>query len=162
VGEVWFLAGAFTSDPIVRSCDVPVGKSLFFPLINIVYGAWLSDPPETQTEAYVRAAGSFAGNCTEPIQVSAKIDGLQVGKPKQYSTGPSGSQSPIFVIQMPPGNVVGDEKTVPELVEIPSAEEGYYLFVWPLKTGKHTIHWEASGCLPGFKQNITYNLNVVK
>lgn len=157
VGQVWFLAGAFTSDPVIRNCAVPAGKSLFFPLINLSYGAWLSDPPETQTEAYVRAAA----RCTGPVKISVKIDGLPVPKPERYFTGASGSQSPIFVVQMPPGNVVGDEATVPELVLIPTAEQGYYLFVWPLKRGKHTIEWQASasGCLPpnnlAFTQNIT-------
>jgi len=35
VDEVWFLAGSFSSDPVVRACQVPAGKSLLFPLINI-------------------------------------------------------------------------------------------------------------------------------
>ena len=45
-----------------------LGKSLFFPLINNFYGAFLNDPPETRTEEFVRAAGS----CTEPAQISVR------------------------------------------------------------------------------------------
>jgi hypothetical protein len=49
-----------------------------------------------------------------------------------------------------------------ELVLSPTAEQGYYLFVRPLSSGAHTIHWIASGCSsPDFKLDITYNLTVV-
>lgn len=158
VGDVWFLAGtAFIASPVVRTCDLPAGKSLFFPLINILYGAFLNDPPETRTEAFVRAAGA----CTEPAEISVWLDGLTVRRPRQFFTGASGSQSPLFNVQMPPRNVLGvDETIVPELVLSPSAEQGYYLFVHPLAAGAHTIRWIASGCVSGGFQDITYHLTV--
>lgn len=159
VDEVWFLAGsALGPSPVVRSCEVPAGKSLFFPLINTVYGAFLNDPPDTRTEEFVRTAGS----CTEPAQISAWIDDFKVPKPTRFFTGASGSQSPFFNVQLPPGNVFGlDEAAANELVLSPSAEQGYYLFVRPLPPGKHTIRWIASGCTPGNVQDITYNVSVV-
>jgi hypothetical protein len=159
VDKVWFLAGSISSDPIVRNCEVPVGKPLFFPLINNVYGAFLNDPPETRTEEYARAAGS----CAVPARISVWIDDFKVPNPRRYFTGASGSQSPIFNIQLPPGNLFGlDETVVPELVFSPSAEQGYYLFVLPLGRGNHTIRWTASGCSdPEFSQNVTYHLTVV-
>jgi hypothetical protein len=158
VDKVWFLAGVFGSAPVVRACEIPAGRSLFFPVLNNLYGAFLNDPPETRTEAFVRAAGS----CTVPAQISLWIDGFKVPRPTQFFTGPSGSQSPIFNVQMPPGNVVGgDESTIPELVLSPSAEQGYYFFVRPLSPGPHTIRWLASGCVPGHSQDITYHLTVV-
>jgi hypothetical protein len=157
VDKVWFLAGSASTDPVVRTCEVPAGKSLFFPLINNLYGAFLNDPPETRTEEFVRAAGS----CTEPAAISVRIDGWQVPQPTRFFTGASGSQSPLFNIQLPPGNLFGvDETIVPELVLSPSAEQGYYLFVRPLSPGTHTIRWTASGCSPGFSQDVTYNLTV--
>jgi hypothetical protein len=166
VDEVWFLAGSFVG-PVVRDCEIPKGKSLFFPLINNFFGAELDDPPDTRTEEFVRAAGS----CTEPAEISVEIDGFKVRKPTRFFTGPSGSQSPFFNVQLPPGNLVGavpvpvsglpDEIVVPELVLTPSAEQGYYLFVRPLSPGTHTIRWIASGCTPDNVQDITYNLTVV-
>jgi hypothetical protein len=157
VGDTWFLAGSFGPDPVERTCDVPAGKSLFFPLINTGYGAFLNDSPETRTEAFVRAAGS----CSAPAQISASIDGRSVPQPQRYFTGPSGSQSPLFNIQLPPGNFFGaDETVIPELVLSPSAEQGYYLFVMPLDPGSHTIKWNATGCTPGFSQDITYHITV--
>jgi len=70
VDSVWFLAGSFSSEPVVRSCEIPAGKSLFFPLINSAYGAFLNDPPATRTAKFVRAAAS----CTEAAQISVSID----------------------------------------------------------------------------------------
>src|SRR5262245_41921887 len=158
VDTVWFLAGSPSSDPVVRNCEIPAGKSLFFPLINNFFGAFLNDPPETRTEEFVREAGS----CTEPVEISVSIDGFEIRRPTRFFTGTSGSQSPIFNVQLPPGNLPGfDETTVPELVLSPSAEQGYYLFVRPLRPGTHTIRWTASGCTPQGSQDITYNLTVV-
>lgn len=157
VDKVWFLAGSFSPDPVVRNCEVPAGKSLFFPLINTVYGAFLNDPPETRTDEFIRAAGS----CTESAQISVWIDGFEIHRPLRFFTGASGSESPFFNLQLPPGNLFGvDETAAPELVLSPSAEQGYYLFVRPLPPGAHTIRWIASGCSPGNSQDITYHLTV--
>jgi hypothetical protein len=158
VGEVWFLAGSFSPDPVVRACEIPAGKSLFFPLINNAYFAFLNDTPDTRTEQYVRATGS----CSEPAQISVQIDNFNVPNPDRYFTGPSGSQSPIFNIQLPPGNIFGDDVTViPELLLSPSAEQGYYLFLKPLSAGVHTIQWTASGCTLGGQQDIKYRVTVL-
>src|SRR6185436_15739419 len=35
-GPVWFLAGTYGTRRTVRTCTVPQGKHLFFPLINYV------------------------------------------------------------------------------------------------------------------------------
>lgn len=153
VDKVWFLAGTFggTAD---RSCTVPTGKALFFPLINNFAGAFLTDPAEQRTEEYIRALAS----CTVPANISASIDGSPIPNPTDFFTGPSGSPSPIFNVQLPPGSLFGDD--VPELKLTPSAEQGYYLLVRPLPPGKHTIRWTASGCTPGNSQDITYHLTV--
>lgn len=157
VDVVWFLGGSFGPDPVVRTCTIPAGKSLFFPLINNGYFAFLSDPPEQRTEAFVRSQAS----CTQPAQIEVSIDGFEVPNPLQYFTGPSGSESPIFNVELPPGNVLGADATaIPELALTPSAEQGYYLFLSALRPGRHTIRWVASGCTQGGKQDVTYHLKV--
>jgi hypothetical protein len=158
VDKVWFLAGSFSTVPVVRSCEIPAGKALFFPLIDNAYGAFLNDPPETRTEEFVREAGS----CTERATISVQIDGRRVVRPTRFFTGESGSPSPFFNVQLPPGNVFGaDEMAIPELVLSPSAEQGYYLFVEPLPPGPHQIKWVADGCSSeNFHQDIEYNLIV--
>ena len=43
-GPVWFLAGSITGVPTVRTCTVPEGVPLFFPVINTV---WINTPVYT-------------------------------------------------------------------------------------------------------------------
>jgi hypothetical protein len=157
LGPVWFLAGSFTSDPVVRTCSIPAHRALFLPMINAYYGAFLNDPPETRTPRSVREAAA----CAEPVSITVRIDGVKVRHPERYFTGRSGSLSPLFNIELPPGNIYGlGEDDVPELALSPSAEQGYYLFVLPLLPGAHQIHWVASGCSPDFSQDVKYMLTV--
>jgi hypothetical protein len=156
--RVWFLAGSLSSDPVVRSCEVPAGTSLFFPLINNFYGAFLSDPPETRTEEFVRETAA----CTEDAEIAVRINGIPIPNPQAFFTGRSVTAPSLFNIQLPPGNLLGaDETIVPELALSPSAEQGYYLFVNPLPVGNHRIRWTASGCTTGNVQDITYDLTIV-
>jgi hypothetical protein len=54
-GAVWFLAGSGDSAAVSRTCTVPTGQALFFPVINAFYAAFLSDPPDTRTPEFVRS-----------------------------------------------------------------------------------------------------------
>jgi hypothetical protein len=159
VDDTWFLAGSFGSDPVVRECTIPEGKALFFPLVNSFSGAFLNDPPEERTEEFVRQDAA----CAFPVELFAEVDGREIRRLRRFFTGESGSQSPIFNVQLPPGNVTGlGEDVIPELVLSPSAEQGYYLFVRPLSAGGHTVRWLAEGCqAPNFVQDITYHLTIV-
>ena len=153
----WFLAGTFGTSPVTRTCTVPFGRTLFLPLVNSFYGAFLNDAPETRTEAYVRAAAA----CTVPADITLTVDGIRVFNPKQFFTGNPDSRSPLFDIQLPTDNIYGvDDTVVPQLKLSPSAEQGYYYYVPALLPGRHVIRWVAKGCVPNAVQDITYNLNV--
>jgi hypothetical protein len=161
VDKVWFLAGSFSSDPVERSCTIPSGKSLFFPLATYFYPAYLSDPPEQRTEAFLRSQV----DCIFATGFDVRIDGQKVQHPERYFTGATGSQSPFFNAQFPPDNLYGASASeIPELALSPGVEQGYYLFVYPLKRGKHSIHLKskAVGCWPdpNFGQDVTYYLTV--
>jgi hypothetical protein len=108
VGDVWFLAGSMASDTVTRNCNIPAGKSLFFPLTNQFSGAFLNDPPDKRTDAYNRAAAS----CNVPAQITVRIDDFNVPNPTQYFTGESGSQSPIFNVQFPPTTCLNFTTTI--------------------------------------------------
>ena len=166
-GDVWFLAGLFGSpQAVVRNCDIPYGKALFFPLINNSYGAFLNEPPEWRTDEFMRQAAS----CPEPVtSLMLFIDGFAIPRLDMFYTGDGGSQSPITSVQLPPDSLfqvlfglTDDEMEtlVPELVLSPFAEEGYYIFLRPLSPGQHTIQFYAEGCFEGFFQDVTYNLTV--
>ena len=158
VGDVFFLAGTF-SGPAERECTIPNGKSLFFPFINRAFFAFLDDPPEQRTEEFVRDQA----RCTFPTEISLEIDGVEIRRDfTKFNTGPSGSQSPIFNVQLPPESIAQTiEDDIRELVLTPGAEEGFYVFIKPLSPGEHTIDWLATGCSdPSTTQDITYHLTV--
>ncbi|MEY5100207.1 MAG: hypothetical protein RJA36_2926 [Pseudomonadota bacterium] len=156
-GNVWFLAGYAGSGTVSRTCTVPAGKSLFFPIINNFYAAWLNDPPDTRTDDYVRNAA--VNGCTNYQITKVEIDDMKVINPMRYNTGKTGSQSPMFTAQLPPDNLFGLTTDVaPELAFSPSAEYGYYLFLKPLKRGQRTIKWSASSSCG--TQDITYHLTI--
>jgi hypothetical protein len=136
---------------LVRNCTVPTGTSLFFPLINTAYGAFLNDPPDQRTETYLREQ---VANITNPTLLEANIDGVSVKNPTQYL-----EESPLFDIQLPKDNIYGvDESVIPQLLLSPSVDRGYYLFLQPLNPGKHTITWKAK--IGSLEQNVTYNIFV--
>jgi hypothetical protein len=151
---VFFLAGTLGGGTLTRTCTVPAGSSLFFPLANDFYGAFLTDPASTRTTGFVRKQTQ----CVVGAAVTAEIDGVPVGTPTQYL-----EQSTIFSLHLPEDNVFGvTSDEVPDLTLDPSADRGYYLYVKPLAPGAHTIHFTSA---PGTStctadQDITYNLTV--
>lgn len=148
--RVWFLAGSFSTDPVERHCTIPVGRPLLFPIINVAWGAFLNDPPETRTEEFMRAQLT----CVEAAELAASIDGVPVTNLKQYL-----EKSILFDVQLPADNVLGlTADVVPQLLLSPTVDEGYYLIVMPLAPGSHTLRWSAAAC--GFTQDITYHLTV--
>jgi hypothetical protein len=166
-GNVWFLGGTLGGDnqAITRECTIPPNKSLYFPLINYFYGAFLNDPPEQRTVEYVRASVA----CQPATQLKVEIDGVAVANPAQYFV-----KSPVFKVKLPVDNVFGLKEGVGpnqalKLILSPSVDQGYYLFLKPLKPGRHTIRWEATIACPSeanaatfneFKQNNTYHITV--
>jgi hypothetical protein len=155
LGHVWFLAGTFGTVPasVVRTCTIPTGTALFFPLINSFYGAFLNDSPETRTEDYIRSQVAC-----EDVSISAQIDGVPVENPLQNY-----EQSPLFDVQLPTDNVFGfGEDVIPKLLLSPSVDAGYYLFLHPLPPGSHTIHWVSSQSCPAsnYAEEVTYHLTV--
>ncbi len=156
-GTVWFLAGTFgTPSTVSRTCKVPTGQALFFPVIDAFYGAFLNDPPATRTPEFVRSQVDCA---VKSVQV--QIDGVFVNNARDYFLGPQ--QSLLFDVQLPTDNVFGLTPDIaPELLLSPSADSGIYLFLHPLPPGTHSLHWKASQTCPfgDFTQDVTYELIV--
>jgi hypothetical protein len=152
--HVWFLAGSLSGGNIERTCTVPKGTFLFFPIVNALYGAFLTDPDDTRTEAFVRAQVQ----CVVGADVHAEIDGVPVNAPQQYL-----EQSSLFITHFPADNVFGvTPDIVPGMTLDPTVDSGYYLYLNPLTPGTHTIHFSSglgtSTCALG--QDVTYHLTV--
>jgi len=150
-GNVWFLAGSLGGGTVTRSCSIPTGTALVFPMINNFYCAFLNDPPETRTEEFIRAQVAGTAGAT----VSASIDGVPVQNPGSFF-----EESALFDVQLPADNIFGvGPDVVPELLLSPCADAGFYLFVNPLPPGPHTVTFQGS--LGDFSLDVTYNLTVV-
>jgi hypothetical protein len=145
-GPVWFLAGSFGGS-VTRSCTVPAGEALLVPILNLGYFAFLSDPPEQRTEAFVRGQVTAVENATT---LTAMIDGQAVPDISRYL-----EKSVLFSIMLPADNLFG----LPEgFVLDPCVDEGYYIVVPPLSVGAHTIHFAAG--FDSFAIDVTYELTV--
>lgn len=167
-GAVWFLAGTLAAfDSVERSCEVPAGKALFFPVINAVYFGFLNDPPETRTAEYVRDAAEELCDRETISELSVTIDGKPVARAAEFAT--SADESPLFQAQLPTDNVFGlTEDIAEELVLSPAAHQGFYIYVKPLEPGEHTVEWTASwvcdfGAGPEVKsEDVAYTLTVLE
>ncbi|MBV8034198.1 hypothetical protein [Roseateles sp.] len=134
-GPVWFLAGAYDTRRTVRSCSVPAGKTLFFPLVNVI-----AFPPDDEREAcaslMLRAETQIDAPAALVLEFNGRrFDGL--GEHRQPTRG-------CFL-------VAPDD-------DAPAAGNGYYVALGPLKRGRYKLNF--GGILPGLSQAVTYTLDV--
>ncbi len=149
-GDVWFLAGTF-GGTVTRTCTVPRGKLLFFPIYNV---AWAGTEP-TDTAKMAREAVKEAIDQVNVADLSVEIDGKSVSQLERYRIyePPSLKSLPIFNLNLPEDNVFGLDPGVYK----PCSTDGYYLLIAPLAPGSHTIHIAAKDFL-----DVTYQLTIKK
>ena len=147
-GNVWFLAGTF-GGAATRSCVVPAGKALFFPIINIVFldraGAG-ANPRRLLSTAQAAMDGV--------TNLELTIDGNRIPKLRGYRADASGF--PVTIVE---GNFLrqGGGRYV-------GASDGYWVLLTPLPPGKHTIRFrgvtETNNAGAIFETEVTYRLTV--
>ena len=158
-GSTWFLTGIFGGGTVARTCSVPQGKTLFFPIINSVNlntpnvcGQDANNIPVADLRAF---SASFIDGATN---LSVKLDGKQVKKlPRRV-------QSQVFELALPEDNVFDplcDPLNVPAGIYSPAVDDGFYMMLEPLKTGNHTLQFHAENPSQGFVEDVTYNITVV-
>jgi hypothetical protein len=139
-GEVWFLAGTYGTQRTIRTCRVPQGKHLFFPLIN-----------------YVVTRGPAGGSSCEQVKGTAarmtegasalvlEVDGVRY----------EGLEKHRLAVR----DCFDLGSRTPERFRIyPAAANGYYVMLKPLPAGRHTLNF--GGALPSMLQAVTYTLIV--
>jgi hypothetical protein len=161
-GSVWFLAGFFLGSavPITRTCSVPEGTTLFFPVINsdsINAPNVCGQGPEDLTVKSLRASTKSIIDSATNLKV--EVDGHNANNLLKRI------QSPVYEIALPEDNVFltpcGGPGTVPSGVYSPAVDDGYYATIEPLKPGDHTIYFHAETTADQTNENITYHLTVV-
>jgi hypothetical protein len=158
-GLVWFLAGSF-GGPANRSCTVPSGISLFFPLLNIEYDnvgcCTPTTPPFTYSIQEMKQLA--AASQDNPLELHASVDGVAVPAYR--------AQSQAFTYAFPPtGNVLqflgltAPGANWPSTSVFPAVSDGYWVKLDPLAPGPHVIKFGGISN-NGFTVDITYHITV--
>jgi hypothetical protein len=119
-GDVWFLAGAYGGGKVRRSCTVPQGKALFFPVINTMFycaGATPAAATNNQHLAYAQAT----------------LNGVEIpGVEAHRERSPGCFRLPYE------GNAKAHGS-----IGYPAATDGYWLMLRPLPAGEYLLKFRA-------------------
>lgn len=151
-GQVWFLAGALGGQ-FTRSCNIPAGKPLFFPILNV----WCDSSPAPH--ASYQELQACAGPQNDATHVmSVEVDGRSITNLHDYwSFTPPPNP---FVETLPENNLYQYLGFPIPAGDYDAYAEGYYLMLAPLSRGVHVIHFHGEATDSGFVLDITYNLNI--
>ena len=139
-GTVWFLAGTYGTARTVRTCTVPRGKYLFFPLINYVVRPSANGAPNCL------AVMSSAARMTDQVfSLLLDVDGIRHTDLAQHRQATRGCFDLGALAE-------------PKVRIFPAAANGYYVMLRPLPPGRHTLNF--GGALPSMLQAVTYTLVV--
>lgn len=133
-GNVWFLAGTYGTHRVVRTCTVPAGKTLFFPLIN--YVAFRGDDSDESCQSLQDRAKVLTD---KPDALVLEVDGHRYASLEAHRL-----HTECFSL------VTGQPKD--------AAADGYFVAIRPLTKGRHELNF--GGVLPSLAQAVTYTLEV--
>ena len=148
-GSEWFLVGSL-GGAVTRTCSIPEGTVLFFPLINLVD---VNTADQSARELRMEIDPCIDATTTLTLEVDGRSLPAQIKRVR----------SAVFAITLPSDNLFG----LPAGTYSPAVDDGFYATLAPLDVGDHTIHFTAArgGCpLMGpdpFEVDVTYNLTVV-
>jgi hypothetical protein len=154
-GKIWFLAGNFGGafgepNPTFRSCRVPPGKALFFPIFHSLF--WYPEDGSSVGEVRPKAVDAIEG----ATSFTVTIDGVPVADPFAYRAGsPPGG----FQFNIVPGSITETDFGYSPGPRFPAVADGYWMLVRPLSPGHHTIRIQASAS-GGFELDVNYDLDV--
>jgi len=149
-GDVWFLAGGYGSSKIQRSCTIPEGKYIFFPVINMVY--W---PRQEGSLTCENAKKSAALNNDELLSIEVNLDSQVAWNPANTRI----SSEKCFDLL----GLIPKDLNPPRVY--PAATDGYWVMLKPLSKGDHTLSFKAQynredGAYSKMAQDIEYKLTI--
>lgn len=147
-GNVWFLAGAF-GGTVSRSCTIPAGKAIFFPLVNSL--AYKAKGFETLIEQRALAAGM--------IDDVTSLTCTWHGSPCPGNLRMARAATPSFTVISPAkGLLPPGQLTVPGNTD-PLVADGYWMLLTGLPPGEYVLVF--GGATSGFAVQVTYILNIL-
>jgi hypothetical protein len=105
--KTWFLAGRdVLADPdesvVERTCTVPVGRRLFFPLVSATF--FITEPEETKEQACQFVKGFIRDVLKDPdLSIEVTIDGKEV-KSKRIDR----AKTRFFNVTFPKDNIFAE------------------------------------------------------
>jgi hypothetical protein len=155
-GPVFFLVGPpTTGDAVERSCTVPSGKGILFPIVNVACAI----PEDGGTLGAITSLCTSIADLIEVDTLSVSIDGDTIKDLDGFRF-----QSPAFSFTGETPNVFSAIGcgTPPcyEGFRETAISDGYWILLKPLKVGNHEIHFH--GEIPDFHfvVDVTYDLTV--
>jgi hypothetical protein len=128
-GPVWFLAGTTGQGPVVRTCTVPHGKAILFPVVNSECS--YIDNPTARSESDLIMCAKQDNNRATSLQAS--VDGHSLQQLDKYRV-----TSRLVPVTFPNGNMFG---VTPGRTQI--VVDGFYVFLQPLAQGDHTLRFSS-------------------
>ncbi|MEO7108667.1 MAG: hypothetical protein ABIZ09_19995 [Rhodoferax sp.] len=133
-GDIWFLAGTYGTARTERTCTVPEGKTLFFPLIN--YVSFLGENSEENCMLLGGRVAALTNNASALVLV---VD----GNPFKSLESHRFATTCFSLVPGQPADAVAN---------------GYYVALRPLAKGRHVLSF--GGLLPNMTQDVTYSITV--
>ncbi|WP_157365090.1 hypothetical protein [Arthrobacter sp. QXT-31] len=149
-GTTWFLAGAIGGGEISRTCTLPAGSDLFFPLINIVD---IEAQADNVSPGAVRRILASVDVKKSTSNLTVTFDGKAIGPDViQYE------ESPMFAVTLPKHNIFGAAAGIYD----PCGDNGYYALIKGATPGEHALKFTGAydGPLGSFSINATYHLTI--
>ena len=150
-GPFFFLVGT-QGGSADRTCTIPEGKSIFFPVINffqtidkVVPAKGTANSP-TNTPGEVRKL--TIGNIDQAHNLQASVDGVSINLDKARA------KSPPFLFTLGDDNIFGAPAGTYRALS-----DGYWVALKPLSVGEHTIEFSGEGA-GGFSLHVVYHITV--
>jgi len=154
-GPVWFLAGD-AGGAVERTVQIPVGRAIFVPLINVANDYPCPDP--TFQPAPGQSLADFLTQGAEAIianvdGLSAELDGRTLVDLFDYKgLSRLSTLTGDLSMQAFDGCITGTPQ--------PFVADGYWLMIHPLTPGAHTLHLTSSAYGGGFTLDVLYHLQI--
>jgi hypothetical protein len=130
-GPVWFLAGTF-GGLAERTCDIPAGKSIMFPVINGECS--YAEYPDLRTESELRSCAVSSNEGVTELMVTIDGQAIDESQLRSYRV-----ESPLFNLTLPENNIFGLPDSTTQAVS-----DGFWVFLSPLEPGQHEIHYRGA------------------
>jgi hypothetical protein len=152
-GNIWFLAGTPDGSEVTRTCTVPVGNRLFFPVYNATF--FITEPTENEQIAREFVTDRVDAVEEDPdLNIEVTVDGKEINSNRIVR-----AQTPFFEMTLPEDNILAEFGV--EAGEYTTISDGLWVTLPPLPPGEHEIHFVFSSPSIEFSQNNTYILTVV-